>query len=374
MHLVLFFTRGMSIKAWDDVGMFDREVALYERLRDKGVSISFVTYGNASDLDYQDRLPEIEILCNRWGLPNRIYEKFLHRFHGNVLKSCDLIKTNQMNGAEVAVRCAQRWGKPLIGRMGYLWSDFVAWKNGTSNGAVARAREIEQQVFRSSERVVVTTVEMANSIQERDPEARNKTFVIPNYVETDRFAPDSRQSKDFDVIFVGRLSPQKNVAALLEALSDLEVKSLIIGSGELRDELQSQYGDASGKIKWEGNIPNSELPSVMNRSRIFILPSHYEGHPKTLIEAMSCGMPVIGADSAGIRKIIDHGVNGLLCGTDSESIRTSIQELLDKPDLCETLGNNARQYVLEHFSLDRVFEIEYQLYQEVLNERTSHAS
>ena len=112
----------------------------------------------------------------------------------------------------------------------------------------------------------------------------------------------------------------------------------------------------------------------MNRSRIFILPSHYEGQPKTLIEAMSCGMPVIGADSPGIREIIDHGINGLLCGTDSESIRTSIQELLDKPDLCETLGNNARQYVLEHFSLDRVFEIEYQLYQEVLNERTSHAS
>ena len=139
----------MSLKAWDDVGMFDREVALYERLRDKGVSISFVTYGNASDLDYQDRLPEIEILCNRWGLPNRIYEKFLHRFHGNVLKSCDLIKTNQMNGAEVVVRSARRWGKPLIGRMGYLWSDFVARENSASIGAVSGAQKIMSSSFLS---------------------------------------------------------------------------------------------------------------------------------------------------------------------------------------------------------------------------------
>ena len=374
MHLALFFTKGMSLKAWDEIGMLDREVAIYERLCDHRVEVSFITYGNSDHHEYSQRLRGITIDCNRWHLPSRLYQKYVHILHGKTLRACDVIKTNQANGFDIALRCARRWEKPLIGRMGYLWSDFIARENGASNRAVTRARAIEQQVFRSSERVVVTTVEMANSIQERDPEARNKTFVIPNYVETDRFAPDSRQSKDFDVIFVGRLSPQKNVAALLEALSDLEVKSLIIGSGELRDELQSQYGDASGKIKWEGNIPNSELPSVMNRSRIFILPSHYEGHPKTLIEAMSCGMPVIGADSAGIRKIIDHGVNGLLCGTDSESIRTSIQELLDKPDLCETLGNNARQYVLEHFSLDRVFEIEYQLYQEVLNERTSHAS
>jgi glycosyltransferase involved in cell wall biosynthesis len=200
-----------------------------------------------------------------------------------------------------------------------------------------------------------------------------KLKVIPNYVETERFVPDSEQSEDFDVIFVGRLALQKNVSAFLTALSDLDVRALIIGDGELCGRLQSEYGDMNGKVRWEGNVPNSRLPSLMNRSRIFVLPSHYEGHPKTLIEAMSCGMPVIGADSPGIREIIHHGVNGLLCGTDSKSIRRSLQELLDNPGLADSLGKNARQYVLEHFSLDRVFEMEYQLYKEVLNERESHA-
>ena len=350
--------------------MFDREVALYERLRDRGVVVSFVTYGGASELDYVTRLPGIQILCNRWGVPSCVYERFLHRFHGKVLNSADLMKTNQINGAEVALRCAHRWGKPLIGRMGYLWSDFVA----RENGAVTRARTIEDELFRSADRIVVTTAEMASSIRERTPEVSEKTIVIPNYVETNRFVPDHDQPKEFDVLFVGRLSAQKNVSAFLMALDDIDAKSVIVGDGNLQQALQSQYGNLNGRVRWEGNIPNTDLPYLMNRSRIFVLPSHYEGHPKALIEAMSCGMPVIGANSPGIRGVISHGVNGLLCGTDSESISASIERLLSDAGLCDSLGRNARQYVIDNFSLDRVFEIEYQLYQEVLNERTSHAS
>jgi glycosyltransferase involved in cell wall biosynthesis len=80
-------------------------------------------------------------------------------------------------------------------------------------------------------------------------------------------------------------------------------------------------------------------------------------------------MPVIGADSPGIREMIDHGVNGYLCSTDPANIRKAIEQLLSNPDLRRTLGNNARQYAKENFSLDRIVEMEYDLYQEILNER-----
>jgi glycosyltransferase involved in cell wall biosynthesis len=371
MHLALFFTRGVSLEAWDSVGMLDREVAIYERLRDHGFSVSFVTYGDTHDLGYRDRLQGINLLCNRWGFPSRVYQRFLHLLHGKSLMACDLIKTNQTNGADIAMRAAKFWRKPFIARCGYMWS--VHASNRKSITESAHARSTENEVFNNANSVVVTTKEMADYILLNYDPPFEKLKVIPNYVETERFVPDSEQSEDFDVIFVGRLALQKNVSAFLTALSDLDVRALIIGDGELCGRLQSEYGDMNGKVRWEGNVPNSRLPSLMNRSRIFVLPSHYEGHPKTLIEAMSCGMPVIGADSPGIREIIHHGVNGLLCGTDSKSIRRSLQELLDNPGLADSLGKNARQYVLEHFSLDRVFEMEYQLYKEVLNERESHA-
>ena len=364
MKLALFFTRGISLKIWDEKGMFDREVSLYKRFLEMGVTVCFVTYGDSSDLEYQDRLVGITILCNRWKLPSIIYEKLLHLLHGKVLRSCDIIKTNQMNGADVAQRSALYWNKPLICRMGYMWSEFMRNENVSSS----QAEIVEDEIFKSTDRIVVTTDAMMKSIVDRIPASSDKTFVIPNYVETDRFAPYTGQPKDFDIIFVGRLCPQKNVTSLLKALSDLDFTSVIVGDGSLRKSLKKQYGNLNGKVKWERSIRNCELPSFMNRSRLFVLPSHYEGHPKTLIEAMSCSLPVLGADSPGIREIIDNGVNGYFCGTDSESIKSAIEELLGNPGLCKTLGENARNYAVNNFSLEDILKMEYELYMEILNE------
>jgi glycosyltransferase involved in cell wall biosynthesis len=266
-----------------------------------------------------------------------------------------------MNGADVVLRCAQFWRKPLICRMGYMWSEFVNYENGS----VEKVKQLENNLFRSADRIIVTTNEMRENILERIPDSKAKTSVVPNYVETDRFTLNTDMLKEFDILFVGRLSPQKNVSALLTALSDLDIKAIIIGNGELRDELQSQFGDLNGKVSWQRNIPNSKLPAMMNRSRIFILPSHYEGHPKTLIEAMSCGMSVIGADSPGIREIIRHGENGWLCGTDVESIGKAIRKLLKDPALAQRFGDNARKFVLQNYALEDIVEKELQIIKDV---------
>ena len=61
MRLVLFFTHGVSLKTWEDVGMLEREVALYRWMQGHGVQVTFVTYGYASDMSYADRLGGIRI-------------------------------------------------------------------------------------------------------------------------------------------------------------------------------------------------------------------------------------------------------------------------------------------------------------------------
>ena len=83
---------------------------------------------------------------------------------------------------------------------------------------------------------------------------------------------------------------------------------------------------------------------------------------------MSCGLPVLGADSPGIRDIIQHGVNGWLCDTDSESIRISIEYMLNNQNLCKKLGNNARTFVIKHFSLEQIVEKELELIKEIVKE------
>lgn len=366
MHVVLFFTRGNSLGTWARGGMLDRETALYLRLQDMGHTVSFVTYGNGREYDYRDRIPGIRILCNRWNLPARLYEYLIPRLHASSLKEADILKTNQADGADTALRAARLWNKPLIARCGYIWSDFIARQEGGSSAKTRSAREIEERVFGSAAAIVVTTPMMAAGIRKRLPGAAGRVRVIPNYVDTEAFFPGDRSQPEYDVIFVGRLSGQKNPGAFLAAARSLGVKTAVVGDGELRGELQRQYASDAGTISFLGNVPGRRLPGYLNRSRVFVLPSLYEGHPKTLIEAMACGMPVIGADSPGIREIIVHGENGWLCGTDAESIQWAIRHLLSGPELCRKLGENARRYALATVSLDRIAAMEVQVYNQVL--------
>ena len=121
-----------------------------------------------------------------------------------------------------------------------------------------------------------------------------------------------------------------------------------------------------------GIVPNSKIPKVMARYPIYILPSFYEGHPKTLLEAMSCQMAVIGTKVTGIKEVIDDGVNGLLCGTSSESIAVCIEQLLHDEALRNKLGTEARKKIRNYFSLEKIVSTEIQIYKEIL--RNKHTS
>jgi len=369
IHLVLFFTRGVSLGTWSMVGNLDREIALYGFLADHGLDVSFVTYGDATDLEYSNHLGGIRILCNEAGLPLERYENRLFSVHGRVLRTADIIKTNQTYGSELALWAARLFRKPLIARCGYMWSFNAALENGDNSPAAAEARRVEAKVFSAADRVVVTTNEMRQDVQRRVPETAGRVLVIPNYVDTELFKPSEETRQDRTILFIGRIAPEKNLEALLEAIRSLPVSLILIGEGKLRPQLQKEFADLNGRVIWEGNVPNSRLPEHLNRAGIFVLPSLYEGHPKTILEAMACGVPVVGADSPGIRELIRHGETGFLCGTEPQSICTALEDLLAHPMLRREFGRNARQYVVENYSLARIGKMELAMLQEVAKRR-----
>jgi glycosyltransferase involved in cell wall biosynthesis len=194
----------------------------------------------------------------------------------------------------------------------------------------------------------------------------NKVRVVPNYVETDVFCPQSNlQRAQNRVITVARLEPQKNLNALLEACVGLDIELLIIGSGKQEQALKTLAKQLGLCVNFQAAVPNYLLPKLLNTAAAFILTSLYEGHPKALLEAMSCGLPVIGTDVPGIREVLAHGKTGFLCGTSSSDIRTALQEVLGDPVLRQNLGTNARQIVVDQYSLDRVIELELDLLREL---------
>ena len=365
-HLGLFFTRGVSLKTWDMVGNLDREIAIYLRMIAAGNRVTFVTYGDSGDLKYSERLQGIGIACNEKGLDLERYESYLPDIHGKMLQTLDLIKTNQTYGAEIASEVANIFGKPFIARCGYMWSQNCLREHGLEAPITKKAFEVENQVFNRADRIIVTTEAMRKDVLLRVNGAENKLVVIPNYVDTDIFKPLNVPKHPDTLIFVGRIAPEKNLETLFEAIKPLNVRLRIIGEGRLRPHLQQRFADMENRLIWEGGVPNFQLPEYINGAKAFILPSIYEGHPKALIEAMACSIPVIGCDSPGIREIINSENNGLLCATDQQSLRTAIMRVMNDRELAKIIAINAREFVIGNYSLQRIARLELSLMNETM--------
>lgn len=361
--LTVFFTKGVSLQTWAQNGSLEREIALYLRLQQNGVKVSFITYGNKKDLNYAKELPQIGIFCNRWNLPQRWYERLIPLLHLRALGSADMIKTNQTKGSDIALRAARFWRKPLIARCGYMWSEFA--ERGGNQNEIILARKIEKHVFERAQRVVVTTIAMNEYIIQNYKIKPANVKILPNYVMTNIFSPDVAISIPNRICFIGRLVEQKNLFSLIEACEGLKVELHMIGEGHLYSSLQELADRLGVNLILHGKIPHHQLPKFIRRSAIFVLASTYEGHPKSLLEAMSCGAAVLGADSPGIREQIVHDETGWLCGTDSQSIRAGIQHLLSQPELRRKLGANARKFIEKNYSLEHIAEMEFSMLQNI---------
>lgn len=354
------------MKTWDDIGLLDREVALYRALRSHLRSISFVTYGDARDLVYAKRLDGIRVVCNRWKLPKCFYTRLISHLYPMSWRGEVVFRSNQVRGADIPLRSALRFGKKFIARCGYLPSNIERWRYGGVSHEVQRAQQLEAKVFQAADRVVVTTAAIRQTIVERYGVEKEKVRIIPNYVDTLRFRPLPVSRQNNLLCCVGRLEKEKNIQSLLDAITGLDVELAVIGGGDLREALIARAQKNRLPVHFLGNVANAELPAYLNKASAFILPSHIEHHPKALLEAMACGVPVIGTNVPGIRELIAHGETGYLCDTSPEGISTAIQDVLADADLRARMGRNAREFVVEHFALEKIVKMELALLEELV--------
>ncbi|MEX2400662.1 MAG: glycosyltransferase family 4 protein [Rhodothermales bacterium] len=362
INLIVFFTEGMSLRRWDDLGRLDREVSLYLRFQQHGVRVTFVTYGDGRDLEFGSRIPGIKVICNSKKLSSIWYRRAVKWLYPLGWNRRSILKSNQVNGAALAL-AARTAQQRMVARCGYLLSDFEERKAGPDSERAKHAWAIERRIFANADATVVTTDAMKERITSQYDLSSDIVTVIPNYVDTDVFQPVSPAIRDGRTIcFIGRLENQKNPAALIEAVTGLDAKLIMIGDGSLREDLESVARRNGTDVTFTGNLPTQSIASILQKADIFVLPSNFEGHPKALIEAMACGVAVIGTNVSGISNLIKDGATGLLCETNAESIRTAIVTARDNPSLRFSLGLNARKYAVRRFSLDTIVTTEIGLY------------
>ena len=134
---------------------------------------------------------------------------------------------------------------------------------------------------------------------------------------------------------------------------------------DLSKKLKDRFGDLDGRIHWLGRLKNEELPTYYNQARAFVISSRSEGTNRSMIEAMACGLPVIGTNVPELKYMLQHEETGYLCESDADSIAAAIETVLSKPTLMQTMGENARKFAVEHYSLEQLAQRGFDLLQEV---------
>lgn len=170
-----------------------------------------------------------------------------------------------------------------------------------------------------------------------------------------------------------RLADIKGHAYLIEAMKSVLVKLpsvqlIIVGEGKMKEELIK----LTKKLGLEKNI--LFVPSVLDTKEIlsiidiFVIPSLDEGLGLSLMEAMAFGLPVVGSEVGGIKNLIQHRHNGLLVKpADVKELTAAILELLCDREKAAVLGSNARDFIKQNFSLDKMVSETERMYLECLS-------
>lgn len=387
--LVVVLSRGSSLELYADIGLFDREWALYRRLlkAEEGPRhVVLVTYGGTRDRELAPRLGEhATLICNDGGLPLRDYLESVPDLVTKAVGGAPrvLVKIDQMVGGDLAIAVTaslRQAGKSVgfVARGGYLASQFVAWEQGSDSAYAINTAEEEGRLCKAADMVVGTTRQMVDDLCWRHNLIEARTAVIPNYVITLE-EPLGEDRVRGTILFAGRLVPQKRVDRIIEAVSELRqdlkdrVTVQIVGSGPLQEQLREMAANLGVRAVFESRLPQSELIERMRKCQIYAQTSGFEGHPKTVIEAMSLGAPVLVCDVPGMRGVVRHGVTGLCVPPEIEAIRTALEGLLDDPEWGDSLGLQAAAFARGAFAVERIVEQELTVYRRAM-EVGSHAA
>lgn len=355
-----------SLAAYQQAGVYGRFRAMLNHYAQAFRWVYVCTF-DIGDWTAELGLPNVTH-CGMPAVPLRsqLYHFLIPFLHLRQLRRTTVVRTFNITGALPGLILRTFCGCPVFVSYGYSLPDFVRFEQGWLKYPLYRA--VEWIALTGADHIICATLAQQETLGQRY--GVDKVVWIPNYVDTERFRPPpagSAQRKGY-LLFVGRLDPQKNLAALLQGLAQargqgFDLPLRIVGDGSQRRELEALARGLALPVAFEGVVPNEELPARFAGAFAFVLPSHFEGMPKALLEAMSCGLPCLGADVPGIRDLIRDSETGLLCPPTAEGVARGLLRLWQEEGLRQRLGAAARQQVLDHFSIDAVLRQEIAILQ-----------
>lgn len=291
-------------------------------------------------------------------------------FERTRLAKCDILQAVHLSGSIPCMVAKIFYRKPFLLRYAYRYDKFARVEGKWFQWILAFI--LTPLACRTAVAVMVPTEEIARFVMKN---GAKYVVVISNGVDTHRFVPAketrSKKQEAIRILFVGRFEPQKNLIALVNALRLVQEKKLdrfrkrlvliFVGQGSQRTLLEDTARKVRISLKIVSDVSNDRLVPYYQHADIFVLPSLIEGHPKALLEAMSCGLPVVASRIPGCTDIITDRVDGLLVKPSIEAIRDGLEQLIAHRSFANHLGKRARETMVERFEKHQVLEQEVQL-------------
>jgi colanic acid/amylovoran biosynthesis glycosyltransferase len=211
-----------------------------------------------------------------------------------------------------------------------------------------------------------------------DVEDWHKLKIVHCGVDVDQYAmplvkPTTDSSQPVKLLYVGRLAAEKGVPVLLRSLISLKNDGhrfhlTLLGDGPERTALEMEVKEngLTEMVHFAGFASQETVRDTLQNSDVFILPSFAEGVPVSLMEAMACGVPVIGTNVGGVTELIEHGVSGMVVApSDDVALQNAILSYIKHPELRETIRITARNTIESNFN----FRIEVNKLEHLIKEQ-----
>lgn len=212
----------------------------------------------------------------------------------------------------------------------------------------------------------------------------DKLVILRNAVDTERFKPSKNRRLRHNygikesinlILFVGYLDTFKGIFDLIPAFYEItkenkNVTLMMVGTGPKKEELKKKVSKLklNDFVIFTGNISPESMHKYYQLADIFVLPSHTDagGPPLVFIEAMACGLPVIGTNVGGIPEGIENGINGFIVPPKNvDELAEKLEILIKDKNLRKKFGNNSLKKIYENsMTLEKKTETLIKLYED----------
>lgn len=232
---------------------------------------------------------------------------------------------------------------------------------------------LECDLFKVSDKITSVATSVSQELGEYGLNP-DDVEVIANAVDENLFNPIEKKNNEKYILYTGRLSYRKGLFDFIECGKMIcakhpDIKFKLTGKGPLHDKLQNIVKESGYEDRFEflGHVDKSKLIELYQNATIFVVPSHYEGLPTTLLEAMSCGLPVVATAVSGALDVIESGKNGILVPIKSpDEMAEAISKILDDEKLMSDLGIAARKTIEDKFTWNSVSDRILNCYESII--------